>query len=668
MGNKPKILIVEDEALIALDIQKRLKANGYQVVGVVSNGRDAIQSAEELSPDLILMDIVINGDIDGIEAARQIQARMFTPIVYVTAYADNLTLSRVKETSPYGYIVKPFRDNQLNSTIQIALQLSAEEKRLRDSQKWLRSVLQSIGDGVIVTDDNSRVTFLNSVAQEMVGWRIEDAFEKPLNEVFQISIDGSGEGTDWLIRRILSEGATVSIVSASLTRTKDNQKIPISDCATALRDDSGKVIGSVIVFGDASKRGQMTEALLKAKAAAETANREKTEFLSKIGHDMRVPIAGIIGMTDVTLHSTLDSDQRENLEAVKAAAGSLLNLVEDVLDFSKMESGQFHLVSVKYDLRRHIHEIVKILSLHAAQKGLIIKSAIDERIPTFVFGDPHRLRRVLFNLVQNAIKFSEKGAIELSVSLESEAKEGVSIRFLVKDHGPGISPDDLAHIFDPYIQGAQPIVTEQSGMGLGLSIASELARMMGGDIKAESELGKGSSFYFSLHLGTRRKSAKKKAEENKSDNLTEKIDNNKTNPDDSKPRFLIVDDEPIICKFLVRVLSPYARCEVAYNGRQAVDLFHHALSNGHPFRLICMDVRMPRMGGLEALTAIRKMEEERGLTKEKTAKVIMISAVKDSKTVMAAYRQGSEAFAVKPIEVEKYLQQIRSFGLIPATP
>jgi PAS domain S-box-containing protein len=260
---KAQILVVEDEIIIAMDIQDDLENMGYEVIGMVPSGEEAIKCAGELSPDLVLMDIVLEGDMDGITAAEEIRSRFNIPVVYLTAYSDNIILERAKLTEPFGYILKPFDERELQTNIEMALYKHKIEKRLKESQQWLSTTLKSIGDAVIATDKNGLVTFVNPVAESLTGWTHEEALGRDLTEVFKITNKGRPGENPAL--KALSLGSAVSLEDDTMLISKDNSVRPIDDSAAPIKDDMGKVTGAVLVFHDITDRKKSEEALKDAR-------------------------------------------------------------------------------------------------------------------------------------------------------------------------------------------------------------------------------------------------------------------------------------------------------------------------------------------------------------------------------------------------------------------
>jgi PAS domain S-box-containing protein len=264
MGKK-QILVVEDEGIIALDLQNHLIRLGYAVPDIAYTGEQAIRRAKELHPDLVLMDIRLEGEMDGIEAAEQIRARFGIPVIYVTAYADEATLERAKITGPFGYILKPFGERELSSTIETALYRHELEQRLRESEKWFSATLKSIGDAVIATEDEGHIRFINPVAEALTGWKQEDALGQDITQVFHL-IDGE---TRTAIENpavdALREGAAVDLGKHIILIDREGKETPIDKNVAPIKDEKGSITGVVLVFRDISRHKLAQEALKESE-------------------------------------------------------------------------------------------------------------------------------------------------------------------------------------------------------------------------------------------------------------------------------------------------------------------------------------------------------------------------------------------------------------------
>ncbi len=254
-----QILVVEDEIIVAEDIRRSLQNMGYNVPVTASKGEDAIRIAGENNPDLVLMDIVIEGQMDGIQTAEQIRSRYNIPVVYLTAYSDIKTLERAKITEPFGYIIKPFKERELNINIEIALYKHRMEKKLRESKEWFTTTLKSISDAVIATDSSGCVKFMNPVAQSMTGWALEEAYGKPLKDIFNIM-------TEKTRKKIRAGGEDTDIeVNLTVLINRHQSKLPIEVGSDPIRDDKENIVGIVTVFRDITERKKTEDKVVGLK-------------------------------------------------------------------------------------------------------------------------------------------------------------------------------------------------------------------------------------------------------------------------------------------------------------------------------------------------------------------------------------------------------------------
>jgi PAS domain S-box-containing protein len=360
MANE-RILVVEDESIVAKNIQSRLKKLGYNVLALVSSGEEAIRRAEQTQPDLVLMDIVLKGDIDGVEAAKEIRARLNIPIIFLTAYADDNTLERAKIAEPFGYLLKPFEIRELRSVIEIAIYKHKMERRLRKREWWLDVTLKSIGDGVIAADAEGLVAFMNPVAERMTGWRREDALGKDLKEVFHI-INAETRAAEDLLTRTLDKNGIVELVNYALI-SKNGIQIPIDASAVPIQNGRGGITGVVLVFRALTKYGQ---------PGVEISN-QRPESIDKMGN---IPISLIVATRSIFIQDGV----RKMLEAEKD-----IEIVAEASDYPEIISSveQKRPDVLFIDTALSDLDVVKILETmeekNTRTKALLLLRALDER-------------------------------------------------------------------------------------------------------------------------------------------------------------------------------------------------------------------------------------------------------------------------------------------------
>ena len=291
--NEPKIriLVVEDELIIAKGIEKRLKALGYAVTDTASSGEEAVEKALEALPDLILMDINLPGTMDGVAAAEKIRAVADIPVIFLTAYTDSDTLARAKISEPFGYIIKPFQDITLKSTIEMGLYKHRMESRLRRSEQWLSTTLKSIGDGVVATDRDGVVSFMNTVAEGLTGWSCREAVGKFLKEVFLCRELGVPSSCEVLVTTVIQRGASISLPEQTFLIARDGKEVPIEAKATPIRDDKGNIFGLVLVFVDITRRVQMEDDLRHSEKLLRSIFDAIPDLFSIIDKDHRIVLS-----------------------------------------------------------------------------------------------------------------------------------------------------------------------------------------------------------------------------------------------------------------------------------------------------------------------------------------------------------------------------------------
>ncbi|WP_457446218.1 response regulator [Roseateles sp. P5_E4] len=367
----------------------------------------------------------------------------------------------------------------------------------------------------------------------------------------------------------------------------------VDGSASAIRDRRGRLVNVVQMLVDVTERHRAEVDLVRARVAAEAASQAKSDFLANMSHEIRTPMSGALGMLNLLLRTELSPRQLDYAAKARTAAQALLAVINDVLDFSKVEAGKMELDPHRFELSDFMRELAVILSANVGAKDIEVLFRLDPRLPSALVGDATRLRQVLLNLAGNALKFTERGEVVLGLSLLGETGGQARLRFEVRDTGIGIAADKLDHIFAGFSQAEQSTSRRYGGTGLGLAISRRLVALMGGELRVDSRVGEGSRFHFDLLMATA------PAERGEPDTAQRGL------------KVLIVDDNPMAREVLQGIGASLGwDCDLAASGEQALDVVHEAAERGEPhYELILMDWRMPGLDGWETSRRIRASHE-----------------------------------------------------------
>jgi PAS domain S-box-containing protein len=543
------------------------------------------------------------------------------------------------------------------------------EEELAYERYLLKSLMDTVPDCIYFKDRDSRFLRINRALAERFG------FEGPAAALGKTDFDLF---TEEHARQAFEDEQEIIRTGRPVVGKEEKETWPdgrvtwASTTKMPLRDAQGALVGTFGISRDISRRKRIEEELRQAKEAAEAASRAKSAFLAAMSHEIRTPMNGILGMTELTLDTQLTPEQRDYLSAVKKSSEALLSILNDILDFSKIEADRLELDRAPFGLREVVGDTLATLALAARQKGLGLTGRLAPDAPDSLVGDPGRLRQVLVNLVGNAIKFTERGEVVMEVEsaqgpggggrfVPTEDRdvsspprtargEGVALHFAVRDTGTGIPADKQETIFEPFAQVGGALTRVREGTGLGLAIASRLVGMMGGRLRVESQVGKGSTFEFTAWFGLGQASPAP-AEPPAPAAAPHR-------PCPRRLRVLLAEDNPVNQKLAVSILHKQGHAVVvAGNGREALA----ALGRGE-FDLVLMDVQMPEMDGLEATKQLRAWERGTG----RHVPVIAMTAYAMKGDRERCLQAGMDGYLAKPVRTAELLQAIESSVPPPA--
>ena len=503
--SKVRILVVEDENVVALDLQETLRNVGYEVVGIASSASEAVRKASQHQPDLILMDIELRGGSDGVQAAAAIKQTSGAGIIFLTAYADEKTVERAKAVEPLAYLLKPFNDRDLYAAIEVALDAQRRrnlerresQEALLQSEERFRALVEGVREyALYLLDPEGRLATWNTGAERIYGYSADEIAGTHFSRFF--TEDDRRAGTPG--QALEYAAAHGRWHNEGRRARKDGSTFWAQVDITALRHENGRLRGFACVAHDITeqkqfedRRRQLLEQERAARKEAERLNRIKDEFLQILSHELRTPLTPILGWTQQIRSNAFDAATVERaVDIIERNARAQINLIEDLLHMGQIISGKLSLNLEPCLLAGCVEAAIETIHAGAESKGIQIR-LVKEPGDSIVVGDPVRLEQIFWNLL--AVKFTpEKGRIEVLLSTE-----GRSAIVQVRDTGEGIAPEFLPHLFERFTQANSSTTRRHGGLGLGLSIVKHLVEGHGGKISAESQ-GKSRGATFTVEL------------------------------------------------------------------------------------------------------------------------------------------------------------------------
>jgi PAS domain S-box-containing protein len=511
--------------------------------------------------------------------------------------------------------------------------VNAQTADLQAQTAELNSLIDNNPVAIVTLNRDHLVRMCNPAFEKLFGHRQKEILNQSLLEL----VVGNEYRTEAEAAQSENvEGKTVHMVTQR--RRSDRSLVDVEVFAVPLRV-AGKAVGTLVLYQDITERKQVEEALRRAKENAEAASRAKSEFLANMSHEIRTPMNGIMGMTELVLDTVLNSEQRTYLNLAKASADSLLSLINDILDYSKIEAGKLEIDAIDFNLGDSLGDTMKTMSLRAHQKQLELAFDIDPDVPGALVGDPGRLRQIIVNLVGNAIKFTEQGEVVVYVKTESRTPDDIQLHFSIEDTGIGIPIDKQSAIFEAFQQADGSMTRKYGGTGLGLTISARLVELMNGRIWVESEPGRGSRFHFIATFAL------------------QKAPFSTVVPKDPMTlrdmRVLIVDDNATNRQILQKMLENWHMRPTAVDGAaNAMIALAEAKDMGESYSLILLDAQMPGTDGFALAESMKNNPDWSGSS-------IMMHSSSGQRGDAARCRElGVSAYLTKPIRQGEMLDAI----------
>ncbi len=603
-----RVLIIENSEEDAELIELELRRGDYELfLKRVESAEETRRNLNEGTWDIIISDYAMP-HFSGIEALKICKSTgLDIPFILLSGATREDAAIEAMVHGAHDYIMK---DNmaRLVPAIERGLRETRARCEKRETEDRLLTLCKTMAQGVIYRDSDGRIVFLNPAARRILGIpldRVKD--DLPPSPFLKFIREDGSELKHEELPSMVALRTRQPLTNFLLGVYPPGQlqcRWLIVDTALQFRPGEPAPIGSYSIFADITERKRAEDALRKSSSDLEESNRllqeslisakelavqaqranaVKSEFVANMSHELRTPLNGVIGMTGLLRDTTLTPEQSQYANIIRTCSEALLSFVNDILDFSKMEAQKLKLVTLDFDLRTTLEDTTEMLAMEAREKGLELTCLVDPDVQSMLRGDPSRIRQVIMNLVRNAVKFTNEGEVAIRVSLEEETQTSVTIRCAVRDTGIGISKQRIGALFIPFVQVDGSTTRKYGGAGLGLAISRQLAELMGGRIGAESEEGRGSTFWFTAVLEKRPE---------------EKASAIKVSADLHGIKILVVDDHATNRSLLTALLKSWGcRFDEASEANSALQKLRESAHAEDPFCVALLDFAMPGMTG-----------------------------------------------------------------------
>ncbi|MDO8926962.1 MAG: PAS domain S-box protein [Sideroxyarcus sp.] len=542
----------------------------------------------------------------------------FPAVVSVTALRD-------AQSEIIGYLLIG-TDNTARK--QVEAEQTKLDQRLRDQQFYTRSLIESNIDALMTTDPAGIITDVNKQMEMLTGNTRDELIGAPFKDYF--TDPGRAEAG---IKLVLSEK---KVSNYELTaRARDGKETVVSYNATTFYDRERKLQGVFAAARDITERKLLDQVLQEknaelenAKAMAEKANMAKSDFLSNMSHEIRTPMNAIIGMSYLALKTEMTPRQRDHIKKIKGAGQHLLSIINDILDLSKIEAGKLTVETTEFELEKVLDNVSNLIAEKTTAKDLELVFDVAKDVPPNLIGDPLRLGQILINYSNNAVKFTERGEIDILIRIKEQTEHNVLLYCAVRDTGIGLTPEQTGRLFQSFAQADTSTTRKFGGTGLGLVISKRLAELMGGEVGVDSEPGKGSTFWFTARLGKGIGQRRKLA----------------LSGDLHGKRVLVVDDNENARMVLGNMLDSMSlKVDQAASGKDAIGAVEQAEAQGTPYEIVFLDWQMPEMDGIATARRLRELPHKR------MPHMTMVTAYGREEVIRGAEDAGIEDVLIKPL-------------------
>ena len=630
---KTKILLLDDREENLLALKAILNRDDIHIYETTSPN-EALRIVWENEIAVALVDVQMPG-MDGFEFAETLASNPKTKeilIVFVTAISKETTYAvRGFKSGAIDYLYKPLDPYITNAKVDALIRLSRSQREIREKNRLLENYATIVTNSpdiiAMVEPGTAKILSINPSIETILGVSPSNLIN---NSMLDLIVDPTqSKLKEILVSRSYMEGSPVVIEDRFIGRLRQ----PVWLELRILYRNRLLFIN----LHNIESRKERERALMEAQHVAEKARKVKEAFLANMSHEIRTPLNGILGIANLLQSTELDASQRNLLQMLTQSSGSLLNILNDILDISKIDEGKFSIIPKSTDLRLLGKGIIDLMKFKADEKDLKLEFVCDEKVPECVSVDSMRVNQILMNLVGNALKFTNSGIISLRIEHDGVVGGLHKIKFVVADSGIGISEANIAKIFAEYGQASDETSLQYGGTGLGLAISKKLVQLMKGELKVKSQLRVGSEFYFSLDLHS---------EDEKSTDITAAIPFGKMSPFKGK-KILVAEDNHINALLINRYLTAWmVETKMVLNGQEAIDA-----AGSESFDMIILDTRMPVMDGFEAARYMRK-------TMNLKLPILSLSATVMIEDIQEAIASGMNDTLSKPFQPGKLHEKL----------